>query len=87
MNKKPEFPKDFVVTENSQLDQYDCIQYVYPYYNPLFSAIIGKYHRIASNGVSTYEFFDFNTNKIYEDVTKDEINQIINQIYLENERQ
>ena len=83
------FPKDFEVTENGYLE--DSIQYVY--FNPsqdyleyneddfrcLYSVIIGKDPRIQSNGVNTYELYDFRNEEAYGHVTQDEINEIINQ--------
>jgi len=83
------FPKDFEVTENGYLE--DSIQYVY--FNPsqdylkyseddfrcLYSVIIGKDPRVQSNGVNTYDLYDFNTEQNYGNVTVEEINEIINQ--------
>ena len=41
--------------------------------------IIGKDKRIQSNGVNTYELYDFRNEEAYGYVTKEEINEIINQ--------
>jgi len=91
MSKRILFPKDFVITENAYLE--DSIQYKYYYDNPSqdlfkynegdfyprFSVIIGKDPRVQSNGVNTYELYDFNTEETYGNVNAEEINEIINQ--------
>lgn len=91
MSSSINFPKDFRIAENGYLE--DSIQYKYYHENPSqdlfkyseedfyprFSVIIGKDPRVQSNGVNTYELYDFNTEQTYGDITIEQINEIINQ--------
>ena len=84
------FPNDFQITENGYLE--DSIQYMYYYDNPSqdllkyneddfkqkYSVIIGKDPRVQSNGLNTYELYDFETEEIYGHLTAQEVNEIIN---------